>query len=950
MSELHLQSTGRLAGSTNLNLVIGLPLRNKEAFDQLLQNIYDPASPLYHHYLTPQQIAENFGPTEEDYQAVITYARANGLTVTGTHSDRTLVDVNGAVADIEKGLHVTMRVYQHPTEARTFYATDVEPSVDLSVPLLYISGLNNFTIPHPGGAKGKTSDRVAGAAPGAGSGPGNAYWGNDFRAAYVPGVSLTGSGQAIGLLELDGYYTNDITAYETQAGLPNVTVTNVLVDGFSGTPDGNANWVGEVSLDIEMAIAMAPGLSKVIVYEAPNCCYYWVDILKRMQEDNAAKQLSCSWLFDFDDGNAEACYLNFKIQGQSFFQCSGDYLAFYNGVPQWTDEANVTLVGGTRLTTSGASGSWVSETTWNNGNGVIGSGGGISTSYFGNVGIPFWQQGINMTANHGSTTMRNVPDVAMVAYDAWVISDNGSANWWWGTSIAAPLWAGFTALVNQQAALIGQTTVGFINPAVYTIGKGYSYYSCFHDIMTGNNTNSHSSNLFLAVSGYDLCTGWGSPTGSNLVNNLIATLLVVQNFTATAVNTNQINLSWSAPPGATGYILSRGNRPPATFFEIGTTTATNYSDIGLEMGTEYCYTVVPTFNGAAYPYYVLACATTPLATNLLAYWTFDESGGPFAYDYSGNSNTGSVGFAVGNWTNGMVHGALFFDGQAIQVGVSNSPSLNPVNGISIAAWVKTANWYNTPYILAKGMSDNQYEIFVNGSGQLEFLLAGVTNGTLVCNPPSTNAWHHVAATYDGSQISLYIDGQLVTQQVASGLIPASTDPLVIGAQPTGSLPTNYFHGFLDDLRIYGSAVTPAQVAQLYNIDSIGNGISNWWRMQYFGTGSTTDNTSCATCDFDGTGQNNLFKYVTGLDPTNPSSTFVLQIASVTGQPNRWNLIYKPLAGGRTYSIQSTTNTPDGAYGDLSGFSGPQTNGSQVTITDQNAGQTNKFYRVHISLP
>ena len=187
------------------------------------------------------------------------------------------------------------------------------------------------------------------------------------------------------------------------------------------------------------------------------------------------------------------------MQGQSFFQCSGDYLAFYNGVQQWTDDANVTLVGGTMLTTTGAGGSWASETTWKN-NGTIGSGGGISASYLGNVPIPSWQQGVSMSLNHGSATMRNVPDVSMLAYDAWVISDNGSAGWWWGTSIAAPLWAGFTALVNQQAALNGQSPVGFINPAIYTIGTGTTYAASFHDITTGNNINSNSAGKFFANS------------------------------------------------------------------------------------------------------------------------------------------------------------------------------------------------------------------------------------------------------------------------------------------------------------------------------------------------------------------------------------------------------------------------------------------------------------------
>ena len=89
-----------------------------------------------------------------------------------------------------------------------------------------------------------------------------------------------------------------------------------------------------------------------------------------------------------------------------------------------------------------------------------------------------------------------------------------------GTSCAAPLWAGFTALVNQQAVASGKPTVGFINPAVDAIGSGGNYTSAFHDITTGNNTSGSSPTKFYAVTGYDLCTGWGTPAGQNLINAL----------------------------------------------------------------------------------------------------------------------------------------------------------------------------------------------------------------------------------------------------------------------------------------------------------------------------------------------------------------------------------------------------------------------------------------------
>jgi hypothetical protein len=116
--------------------------------------------------------------------------------------------------------------------------------------------------------------------------------------------------------------------------------------------------------------------------------------------------------------------------------------------------------------------------------------------------------------------MRNIPDVALTADDVWILYGNGKSESVSGTSCAAPLWAGFTALVNQQAAGGGNPTVGFINPAIYALGQGASYTSAFHDITTGNNTNAQSQGLYFAVSGYDLCTGWGTPNGAGLINAL----------------------------------------------------------------------------------------------------------------------------------------------------------------------------------------------------------------------------------------------------------------------------------------------------------------------------------------------------------------------------------------------------------------------------------------------
>ncbi len=212
-----LQPVGSLPASTNLTLAIGLPLRNKESLTNLLQELYNPSSPLYRRYLSADGFAQVFGPSEKDYETLKAFALTNGLTITGTHPNRMLLDVSGSVATIEKTFHINLRLYAHPSEARNFFAPDTEPSVDLAVPILGISGLDNFMLPRP-----MDLHRPKGGGPvpyATGSGPGGYFIAKDLRAAYVPGVSFNGAGQVVGLFEFDGYYPGDISLYAQYAGL-----------------------------------------------------------------------------------------------------------------------------------------------------------------------------------------------------------------------------------------------------------------------------------------------------------------------------------------------------------------------------------------------------------------------------------------------------------------------------------------------------------------------------------------------------------------------------------------------------------------------------------------------------------------------------------------------------------------------------------------------------------
>jgi subtilase family serine protease len=261
-------------------------------------------------------------------------------------------------------------------------------------------------------------------------------------------------------------------------------------------------------LDIEVAISMAPGMSQVRVYVSDTSD---VSIFNKMATDNIAKSLSCSWGWSpADPASDDPIFKEFAAQGQNLFAASGDSGAYRNRSRYVypADDAYVTSVGGTDLTTNGAGGSWKSETAWSY------SGGGISPNY---IASPSYQTaaGVITTANKGSKTYRNSPDVAAEANtDNYICYDGTCAGGWGGTSFAAPRWAGYLALVNQQSVAHGKGTLGFINPTIYSIGLGSSYGSNFHDITIGSN------GTYSAVKGYDLVTGWGSPNGSGLINSL----------------------------------------------------------------------------------------------------------------------------------------------------------------------------------------------------------------------------------------------------------------------------------------------------------------------------------------------------------------------------------------------------------------------------------------------
>jgi kumamolisin len=385
--------------------------------------------------------------------------------------------------------------------------------VDIDVPVLHVSGLDDFVLPVARVRHGKTSPTCQSGI--GGSGPCGWFLGSDMRAAYYGGSTLTGAGQNLGLFEYLGTDLADLNTYYTNVHQTNsVPITLLSTDGTSTsclyTRRGGYCDDTEQTLDMTQALGMAPGLASLVMYVGSTD----TAIISAMTTHNPLPTtVGCSWGWTpADPSTLDPYFERMAAQGQNFFAASGDSSTWSSRNEAWpADDAHVVSVGGTDLSTSSAGGPWKSETAWSD------SGGGISPD---KIAIPTWQQlsGVINSSNHGSTTYRNGPDVSANAnFTFYVCADQTTctANEYGGTSFATPMWAGYIALVNQQLVADGYTTLGFINPYLYAFGVSSSYGTDFHDITSGK------SGSYSAVVGYDLVTGWGSPNGQGLINALV---------------------------------------------------------------------------------------------------------------------------------------------------------------------------------------------------------------------------------------------------------------------------------------------------------------------------------------------------------------------------------------------------------------------------------------------
>jgi kumamolisin len=486
-------------------------------------------------YLTPDQFNDQFGASPDDLAKVTQFAQQSGLRVVLADAAQRAVIVFGTVAQISAAFHVTLEHYTSPSGDYRGRIGEVHIPADLGGVIVGVFGLDNRPQARPHFVRSR--HHRGGATRGAATatqlqlGQPGALIGAEMGQIYNFPSNLNGSGECIGILEFGGGFNeNDLRAFFNDIKMPMPNITAVSVSGVQNSPGKDQDSDGEVMLDIEVAATLAPG-AKIVVYFAPFTEQGWVNAVNAAIHDttNRPSVLSISWGYpegiDIWTDQAIAAvnevFQSAALQGITVLAASGDD----GSRDQVTDgklhvdfpaaSPYVLACGGTTLEFN-SSGQFSGEKVWNDGGrdqGGGAGGGGVSDR----IARPSWQAGIvPPSANPGNFVGRGVPDVAGNADGATGYAVYVDGQWMagvGGTSAVSPLWSGLIARINQG---LGKR-VGFFSPLLYSkIGKT----SAFNDVTAGNNDPTGQLGSYKSGLGWDACTGWGSPSATNLYSAL----------------------------------------------------------------------------------------------------------------------------------------------------------------------------------------------------------------------------------------------------------------------------------------------------------------------------------------------------------------------------------------------------------------------------------------------
>ena len=769
VSRAHL--LGAASSQQQLNLSVGLQLRNQQELQTLLSEMYDPHSSSYHQFLSPQQFVDQFGPTAEQQQQVIDYLHQQGLHITHISSNHLLIDASATVSQAEAAFQISINNYQ--LGANMFYANANPPVIPgaLAPIIASIGGLDNSVHMHPlyhlaNPAQGKpkpglgNSPRAVHAQPHAG--PGGGYTPSDLNGAYdatpLLQSGVQGNNQTVAVFELDGYQSSDVQQYFQNYNLGNPSVSNVLVDGFDGSAGAGAI---EVVLDIEVVAAMAPKATQ-IVYEGPNTTQGVNDTYNQIVTDKKAQITTISWgECESQSGNAELQTLDNifsqgAAEGISMYAASGDSGAYdcndsNLAVDSPGGDPNITGVGGTNLQLN--NGAYGSESAWSNPSDTQrspkGSGGGGGLSSF--FKQPTWQVGPGVQ-NQYSNGNREVPDVSADAdpasgYSVYcTASASGCPSTGWiavgGTSAAAPLWAGSTALINEYLQKQQKSRMGFANPVLYGLQNATQQFPPFHDVTSGTNL------FYPATTGYDEATGWGSPDIYNIARD------VAQGVSPPPTPTPTASPSPSPTPTDTS---TPAPSPTDTATPVPSPTPTDTS------------TPAPSPTDTTTP---TPAPTPPGPTNSLiqngdfeqgnASWQENSAGGYEIVDTT-NPHTGSYSAYLCGYS--YCQDSI---GQDFTVPASAS-------SIAVSYW-----WYGDTSHTTHKCVDKFTVVVLDSSG------TAIGKVQSACNTDATRSWRQ--ATFDATSLLSRYAGQTVT--------------LVFSATTSSSSATSAF--FVDDVSVSGS--------------------------------------------------------------------------------------------------------------------------------------------------
>ncbi|MEA2671104.1 MAG: pseudomonalisin [Chloroflexota bacterium] len=574
---------------TELHIGIGLAASDPAGQLALYDRLYDPASPLYHRFLTPAEVAARFGVPEPRFRAVTGWLEGGGLRISHVDSARTYVQAVGSVSQLDHLLATTLRSYR--AGGVDFIANDRRPSVPPGLGIVSVVGLNTlqrFSVParvHP--------------APGVGGIYTDSYTPQALWSLYDQPADNLGQGQTMAIIGAGSSdsVVGDLRRFEDLNHLPHVPVT---VKHAGAGPFKDNTGAVEWDLDAQASTGMAPLAKREDLYFGSTLAD--ADVLAAFSlwasDPDAPRQADASFgecetnplnpvtgnpvanpfgNFGQGLGNnlepvADQTLRQATLEGRSLFASSGDtgsscpiavlpIVGAGNGVAnqavplQGYPAASkyAVAVGGTVLYASAgtAPAQRAVEYAWTF------SGGGSSLF----IDEPAYQRGV-AAVNHPcpldptgrpyppATLCRGVPDVAAISGDltgnGYTIVSNMKISPGGGTSLSAPLWVGMWTRI-QAAAADQAHGLGFANPTLYRVGTGAHYAEDFHDITVGGN------GVYAATPGWDYVSGFGSPSLTHLMHDIDGRTAPVVNTVPAPVPApplaNPCDAVWTSLPG-----------------------------------------------------------------------------------------------------------------------------------------------------------------------------------------------------------------------------------------------------------------------------------------------------------------------------------------------------------------------------------------------------------------